>query len=139
MKNAEITAEYYGFNAEAGKHQWFIEAVKGSDYFCIELFNNDATTCCGLYAEYNPDYAGDYNDKFIPGMLGENGLIGTWYASLTNGVIKGDKLAPMMSGILRITETEGVTTIEYNCMDDAGNEMVGTVAGEMTIMNVNEQ
>lgn len=139
VKNAEITAKYFGLNAEAGQHQWFIEAVKGSDYFCIELFNDDATTCCGLYAEYNPDYAGDYNDKFIPGMLGENALIGTWYASLTNGVIKGDKLAPMMSGILRITETEGVTTIEYNCMDDAGNEMVGTVAGEMTIMNVNEQ
>ena len=81
----------------------------------------------------------DYDNKFFSGMLGEDGLLGTWYALLTNGVIKGEKLAPMISGILRISETDGVATIEYNCLDDAGNEMLGTVSGTMSIMNVNQQ
>ena len=139
VKNAEITAQYFGLNSEIGKHQWFIEAVKGSDYFCIELFNNDSTTCCGLYSEYDTANPMDYDNKFISGMLGEDGLLGTWYALLTNGVIKGEKLAPMISGILRISETDGVATIEYNCLDDAGNEMLGTVSGTMSIMNVNQQ
>jgi hypothetical protein len=72
----------------------------------------------------------DYSNKFIPGLLGE-GLIGTWYAKLTNNTIKGDVMAPMVEGMLQVITDGDAITVNLSCKDDAGNNITGSVAGNI--------
>lgn len=134
VTDAKITAKHYGDTLNAGVNTWFIEAVKGDDYYCVELANNSSTSADGIYQMLEPD-SKNYANTYIPGMIGEDGLLGTWYAKLTNNVIKGDVLAPMYEGIIRITSDGSVMTIEYGCKDDAGNNISGKVAGNVTYSN----
>jgi hypothetical protein len=60
--------------------------------------------------------------------------VGSWYATLTNGVIKGDKMAPMVDGVLQVLNNgDGTLTINYSCVDDAGNDVTGSVVGNVTL------
>ena len=72
----------------------------------------------------------DYANKFIPGLLGD-GLVGTWYAKLTNEVIKGDVMAPMVEGMIQVVQDGANITLNYSCKDDAGNNITGSVKGAL--------
>ena len=130
VEGANITATNYGDTLEVGQQNWFIEAVKGNDYFCFEVFTSNAESCDGLY-QVLPTDSKDYINKFIPGLFGEDGLIGSWYAKLTNNTIKGNVMAPMSSGMIRITTEGNAMTIELGCKDDAGNNITGSVKGNI--------
>ena len=130
VEGAEISATNYGDTLEVGQQNWFIEAVKGNDYFCFEVFTSNAESCDGIY-QVLPADSKDYINKFIPGLFGEEGLIGSWYAKLTNNTIKGDVMAPMSSGMIRITTESNAMTIELGCKDDAGNNITGSVKGNI--------
>ena len=128
IEGAEVTATCYGDTYEKGQQTWFIEAVKGNDYFCVEVMAPSAEKFDGIYQALAASGVTDYSNKFIPGLLGE-GLIGTWYAKLTNGVIKGDAMAPMVEGMIQIVSEGNSVTINYSCKDDAGNNITGSVKG----------
>lgn len=129
VEGAEVTATCYGDTVNSGVQNWFIEATKGNDYFCFEVFATSTETCDGLY-QVLPADSKDYANRFIPGLVGE-GLVGSWYAKLTDNTIKGDVMAPFSEGLIRIT-TEGDTmTIELGCKDDAGNNITGSVKGNL--------
>ena len=130
VEGANISATNYGDTLEVGQQNWFIEAVKGNDYFCFEVFTSNAESCDGIY-QVLPSDSKDYINKFIPGLIGEEGLIGSWYAKLTNNTIKGDVMAPMSSGMIRITTEGNAMTIELGCKDDAGNNITGSVKGNL--------
>lgn len=133
IKDAAINVTYYGTDNEMSKHDWFIEAIKGNDYFSIELLNDSATDYAGIYTALAGSGA-NVGNSFIPGFIGDGGLVGTWYATLTNGVIKGDKMAPMIGGVVQILNNgDGTATINYSCNDDAGNDVTGTVTGTVTL------
>ena len=46
--------------------------------------------------------------------------------------------APIIDGELRITETEGVYTVEFDFYDDMGNNIVGSISGEGDIYDESE-
>lgn len=132
VDGATISAKFYGDSYSVGYQNWFIEAKKGNDLYMVEVFNSSNTSPDGLY-QMLPTDSKDYANKFIPGMFAEGGLVGSWYAKLTDNTIKGEAWAPMRDGIIRIS-TEGETlTIEYGCQDDAGNNITGSVKGKVTI------
>ena len=129
VEGAEITATCYGDTYEKGQQTWFIEAVKGDEYFCVEVLAPSAEKFDGIYQALASSGVTDYANKFIPGLIGEDGLLGTWYAKLTDGVIKGDVLAPMVDGMVQIITEDNDITINYSCKDDAGNNITGSVKG----------
>ena len=130
VEGAEVTATCYGDTYEKGQQTWFIEAVKGNDYFCVEVLAPSAEKFDGVYMALASSGVTDYANKFIPGLLGD-GLIGTWYAKLTNGVIKGDVMAPVVAGMIQIVIDGGNITINYSSKDDAGNNITGSVRGTL--------
>ena len=130
VKDASVTATCYGDTYEKGQQTWFIEAVKGDEYFSVEVLSPSAESYDGIYMVLAPSGVTDYANKFIPGLIGE-GLIGTWYAKLTDGVIKGDVMAPMVDGLIQIITEGDAVTINYSCKDDAGNNITGSVMGNL--------
>ena len=129
VEGAEVTATCYGDTYEKGQQTWFIEAVKGDDYFSVEIMAPSAEKFDGIYQVLPSTGVSDYANKFIPGLLGSDGLVGTWYAKLTDGAIKGDVMAPMVEGMIQIVTEGDVVTINYSCKDDAGNNITGSVKG----------
>ena len=129
VEGAEVTATCYGDTYEKGQQTWFIEAVKGDEYFCVEVLAPSADSFDGIYQVLASSGVTDYANKFIPGLLGSDGLVGTWYAKLTDGAIKGDVMAPMVEGMIQIVTEGDVVTINYSCKDDVGNNITGSVKG----------
>ncbi len=130
IEGAEITATNYGDTLEVGQQNWFIEARKGDDLFFFEVFTTNSASCDGIY-QVLPADSKDYNNRFIPGLIGSDGLVGSWYAKLTDNTIKGDVMAPMSGGIIRITTEGNAMTIELGCKDDAGNNITGSIKGNI--------
>ena len=130
IEGAEITATNYGDTLEVGQQNWFVEARKGDDLFFFEVFTTNSASCDGIY-QVLPADSKDYNNRFIPGLIGSDGLVGSWYAKLTDDTIKGDVMAPMSSGMIRITTEGNAMTIELGCKDDAGNNITGSVKGNI--------
>ena len=130
IEGAEITATNYGDTLEVGQQNWFVEARKGDDLFFFEVFTVNSASCDGIY-QVLPADSKDYNNRFIPGLIGSDGLVGSWYAKLTDDTIKGDVMAPMSSGMIRITTEGNAMTIELGCKDDAGNNITGSIKGNI--------
>lgn len=130
IEGAEITATNYGDTLEVGQQNWFVEARKGDDLFFFEVFTTNSASCDGIYQALPAD-SKDYNNRFIPGLIGNDGLVGSWYAKLTDNTIKGDVMAPLSGGIIRITTEGNTLTIELGCKDDAGNNITGSVKGNI--------
>ena len=130
IEGAEITATNYGDTLEVGQQNWFVEARKGDDLFFFEVFTTNSASCNGIY-QVLPADSKDYNNRFIPGLIGSDGLVGSWYAKLTDDTIKGDVMAPMSSGMIRITTEGNAMTIELGCKDDAGNNITGSIKGNI--------
>ena len=130
IEGAEITATNYGDTLEVGQQNWFVEARKGDDLFFFEVFTSNSASCDGIY-QVLPADSKDYNNRFIPGLIGSDGLVGSWYAKLTDDTIKGDVMAPMSSGMIRITTEGNAMTIELGCKDDAGNNITGSIKGNI--------
>lgn len=136
VTGAEITASLYGDSYEVGQQNWFIEAKKGDEVFMVEVFNASTDKCDGLYQMLVPD-SSNYANTYIPGMV-NNGLIGTWYAKVTDGKISGDAWAPICEGAIRLSTAGNTLTIEYGCKDDWGNDITGSVSGNVTIEDMRE-
>lgn len=131
VEGAKVTATCYGDIYEKGQQTWFIEAVKGNDYFCVEVMAPSADKFDGIYQVLASSGVTDYANKFIPGLLGSDGLVGTWYAKLTDGIIKGDVMAPIVEGMIQIVKDGNAVTINYSSKDDAGNNITGSVKGNL--------
>lgn len=138
--DAYIAAETYGDEYGLGGNYWYIAIAEDAetytgDYFSIELVTDSSTTdIVGSYVAYDYyDEAAEYVGSFFPGdyMVDDYGLypLCTWLMSMTEGELDGEVLAPLMAGEINITKEGDVYTIAFNCEDDMGNAVVGTVSG----------
>ena len=132
LEGAAITATNYGDTQQMGLQTWFIEAVKGDELFMLEFFAASSETPAGIYNHFTGTSGESYENKFIPGFIGEDGLVGSWYAKLTNGAIKGDVMAPVVEGLVKVAVDGATATITYSAKDDAGNKIEGSVSGSYT-------
>ena len=145
-ENGYVIAETYGDELGIGMNYWYINAVtEDGDMMFIELLSDG-----GLAGDYPvfDENADEYAKGFIPGDYEaevEDGEIYiyplyTWW--LETELVGEDLVmtggAPIIDGELRITETEGVYTFEFDFYDDMGNNIVGSISGEGDIYDESE-
>ena len=129
-------AQYYGDYYTADTDNWFVEIYEegpntgNGGYLLLDLLVDPA----------NDDWRGTYTvltdlsdakGKFVAGGVDEEGyMVGCWYAELVDGGI-GGAMAPIVDGTITVTAGEnGAMTITYDCVDDNGNKITGSVAAE---------
>lgn len=128
-------AEYYGDYYTADTDNWFVQVYEdlstgNGGYLLLDLLVDPA----------NDDWRGTYTvltdtsdakGKFVAGGVDEDGyMMGCWYADLADGNI-GGAMAPIVDGTITVTAGEnGAMTIAYDCVDDNGNKITGSVAAE---------
>lgn len=129
-------AQYYGDYYTADTDNWFVEIYEegpntgNGGYLLLDLLVDPA----------NDDWRGTYTvltdlsdakGKFIAGGVDEEGyMVGCWYAELVDGGI-GGAMAPIVDGTITVTAGEnGAMTIVYDCVDDNGNKITGSVAAD---------
>ena len=132
LEGAKITATNYGDTQQMGLQSWFIEVVKDEELFMLELFAASSETPAGIYNHFTGASGESYENRFVPGFIGEDGLVGSWYAKLTNGAVKGDVMAPVVEGLVQVVVDGATATITYSAKDDAGNKIEGSVSGSYT-------
>lgn len=137
VEDATITASLLGDADGDGQQNWFIEAKKGDDLYMVDVFTASTESCAGLYQMMEID-GKDYTNRYLPGLVGEDGLVGSWYAKLTDGTIKGDAMAPMAEGVIQLVVEGDTMRIEYGCKDDAGNNITGSVSGKFSVEDKRE-
>lgn len=137
VEDATITAKLHGDTDGDGQQNWFIEAKKGNDIYMVDVFTASTESCAGLYQMMELD-GKDYTNRYLPGIVGADGLVGSWYAKLTNGTIKGDVMAPMAEGFIQLVVEGDTMRIEYGCKDDAGNNITGSVSGKFSVEDLRE-
>ena len=131
FEGATIKATNLGIY-DKGKYRWYIEAVKGNDLFLLDVFTANADSPAGIYTKLSSGGIEDYNNKFMPGLITEQGLIGAWYTQLVDNVIKGYVMAPLTDGLIQIAIDGQNATINYSASDDGGNKVEGSVNGSYT-------
>lgn len=128
-------AQYYGDYYTADTDNWFVEIYEdpyngNGGYLLLDLLVDPA----------NDDWRGTYTvltdlsdakGKFVAGGVDAEGyMLGCWYAELADGDI-GGAMAPIADGTITITAgADGAMTIAYDCVDDNGNKITGSVAAE---------
>lgn len=128
-------AQYYGDYYTADTDNWFVEIYEDPNtgnggYLLLDLLVDPA----------NDDWRGTYTvltdlsdakGKFVAGGVDEEGyMVGCWYAELADGNI-GGAMAPIVDGTITVTAGEnGAMTIVYDCVDDNGNKITGSVAAD---------
>ena len=126
------TADNYGDYYTDDTDNWYIQIFEdpyegNGDYLLIDLLVNPAQDYYfGSYAALT-DYS-NYLNTFMPGALDADGyLVGCWYTVLEEGALTGT-YAPLVEGSIDISrEADGIVTFTYDCVDDAGNKVVGTI------------
>ena len=131
FEGATITATNLGVY-EMSKYRWYIEAVKGNDLFMLDVFTANADSPAGIYTKLSTGSMEDYNNKYMPGLMTEQGLIGAWYTQLVDNVIKGYVMAPVVDGLIQIIVDGDTATINYSASDDGGAKIEGSVSGSYT-------
>ena len=127
--------EYYGDYYTADTDNWLVQVYEDPNtgnggYLLLDLLVDPA----------NDDWRGTYTPltdlsdakgKFVAGGVGEDGyMVGCWYAELTEGMID-TAMAPIVDGTITITAGEnGAMTIAYDCVDDNGNKITGSVTAD---------
>ncbi|MBQ5923732.1 MAG: hypothetical protein IIW97_00140 [Alistipes sp.] len=128
-------AQYYGDYYTADTDNWFVEVYEdpytgNGGYLLLDLLVDPA----------NDDWRGTYTlltdlsdakGKFVAGGVDEDGyMLGCWYAELADGGI-GGAMAPIADGTITITAgANGAMTIAYDCVDDNGNKITGSVTAD---------
>ena len=126
--------EYYGDYYTADTDNWFVQVFEDPNtgnggYLLLDLLVDPA----------NDDWRGTYTvltdlsdakGKFVAGGVDEDYMVGCWYAELIDGGI-GGAMAPIVDGTITITAGDnGAMTIAYDCVDDNGNKITGSVTAD---------
>ena len=126
--------EYYGDYYTADTDNWLVQVYEDPNtgnggYLLLDLLVDPA----------NDDWRGTYTvltdlsdakGKFVAGGVEDGYMVGCWYAELTEGMID-TAMAPIVDGTITITAGEnGAMTIAYDCVDDNGNKITGSVTAD---------
>ncbi|MBR4046549.1 MAG: BACON domain-containing protein [Alistipes sp.] len=122
--------EYYADWYSSDTDNWWVTLYedgesKSGKYFQLDLLADFYADNWGL--EYKPWSVGNLVNTYIPGDISDNGLTGCWYAELTNGNVTG-QMAPIFDGTINVSfNDDGSKTFTFDCVDDAGHKITGTV------------
>lgn len=104
--------------------------LKNGAAILLELFlPSEQDECTGEYnaLAIHSDNISAYT--YLPGAIEQNALRGAWYAVMENGSV-GETMAPIVYGKINISHGEdGAMLFTFECTDDAGNDITGSVTG----------
>jgi hypothetical protein len=136
FNNYKYVVQYYGDYYTDDTDNWNIfiyediENLNGN-YFLLDLLADPSQIdFAGTYEVLsNTD---DYINTFIAGHVDNEGyMAGCWYAKLENGAL-GVPFAPIVEGSVTISiENDDTIVIAYDCIDDAGYKIQGTVRADI--------
>ena len=127
----DVIVEYYGryYSDETDNYyvQLFEDADSGSGkWFVLDLMA-DYATCKDHSGTFTATEEYPAPNTFYTGLLDNGYLAGSWYAELEDGEVAG-VMAPLMEGTITVTlNADGSQTYVFDCKDDMGNKITGTV------------
>lgn len=138
--NVTISANYYGTYYTPDSDNWTVRIYEDSEhqnglFMQLELLADPAAdnwaACYNALQDNSLSNPEEYINTYIKGYLTEGQITGSWYAVLKNGVINYE-MAPIMDGVVDVVfNADGTATFTFDCFDDAGNKIAGTVMGAM--------
>lgn len=124
--HAHYQGDWYTWDTD----NWWIEiyendATMSGKYFMLDLLVNPSQDdFCGIYSHRTE---ANYMNTFVVGDVNGENRVGCWYAEVENNKITGDK-APFIDGTIEIvSNADGSVTFTFDCVDDAGNKISGSV------------
>lgn len=127
-----IIAEYYDQYYSNDTDNWYVSIYEDAENgnggsFVLDLLADFATSV---------DYRGTFTasdscgiNTFMPGYINDGYLAGSWYKELEGGSVSGI-MAPLTDGTITVTYNgDGTQTFEFDCRNDLGYKITGTVQG----------
>lgn len=137
LQGATVSANYYGDYFTEDSDNWTVRIYEDANrlnglFIQLELLADpNRSDWQYLYTALqdnslsNPE---DYLDTYIKGYISEGNIAGSWYAVLKDGAINYE-MAPIMDGSVDIVlNDDGTTSFTFDCVDDAGHKIKGTIA-----------
>ncbi len=137
VKNPYIRCHYYGNDYGLGVDNWSISSIDdigkfSGKYFLFTILVDPAKgytpgAFYGEYKAYKPEMGDNYAGTFVPGTW--RGFASySWYVECENQLINWDKAsAPIVDGVIKFEETATGVCITFDCQDDAGHLIKGTL------------
>jgi hypothetical protein len=124
--HAHYQGDWYTWDTD----NWWIEiyendATMSGKYLMLDLLVNPSQDdFCGIYSHRTE---ANHMNTFVVGDVNGENRVGCWYAEVENNKITGDK-APLIDGTIEIvSNADGSVTFTFDCVDDAGNKISGSV------------
>ena len=134
--NVTLSASYYGDYYTADSDNWTVRLYEDPErqnglFIQLELLTDpnasDWQLCYNALQDNSLSDPANYINTYIKGYLENNNIAGSWYAVLKDGKINYD-MAPIMDGTIDISlNSDGSSKFIFDCVDDAGNKITGTV------------
>lgn len=126
----DIVATEYEWS-DASLTNWTIELFDDFDaksglYMVVDIIcDASASNYAGTYTA---SFMGNVN-SFFPGGVDEGYVVGSYLTTLLNNE-PTETVAPISTGTITIAcNTDGTETFTFNCEDDKGNKITGTLTG----------
>ncbi len=142
MTDAYIEAWNYGDYYAAGGNNWLVYVFPDYEVGTGEGFWLDI-----IAHDYNEkSITGEYICKeayetgvFFPGFTAAGIYYGSWYIDYENFQPKGEKLAPLIDGSIKITDSEdGTAALSIEGVDDGGNKITCQITGNIDYYNFSD-
>ena len=124
--HAHYQGDWYTWDTD----NWWIEiyendATMSGKYLMLDLLVNPSQDdFCGIYSHRTE---ANYMNTFVVGDVNGENRVGCWYAEVENAKVTGNK-APIVAGTIEIvSNADGSVTFTFDCVDDAGNKISGSV------------
>lgn len=129
----DVVVEYYGQYYSDDTDNYYVALFEDAEtgngkYFILDLMA-DYATCVDHSGTFTATEENPAPNTFYTGLLDGGYLAGSWYAELTNGEVSG-VMAPLMEGTITVVlNDDGTQTYTFDCKDDQGYKITGTVTG----------
>ena len=131
IENASYALEYYGDYFSGDTDNWMLYiyedtvTMDGAFIMLDILCDPYADNIAGTYVADDGDYT--YSQyTYFPGYVDGDDMYGVWYTEMVEGV-DITALAPITDGEIKIERTDSGYTITFDCVDDAGYKITGTI------------
>ena len=135
IEGATVMMEYYGDYYYTGTENWTVYLYEDTEtyngaYLMLDLLCDPAAD--NIAGTYSCDPWGDCDTAYtyIPGYVAGEDMWGSWYVDMIEGEM-GDAIAPIFDGEFTIDiDANGVYTFTFDCYDDAGYAITGSIKAE---------
>ncbi len=131
IENASYALEYYGDYFSGDTDNWMLYiyedtvTMDGAFIMLDILCDPYADNIAGTYVADDGDYTYSLYTYF-PGYVDGDDMYGVWYTEMVEGV-DITAMAPITGGEIKIEGTDAGYTITFDCVDDAGYKITGTI------------